>query len=452
MKSHPLAGTGRVLLQICVCFLFASSGYLFWMYRLLEQLLPTAVDFSTDVAAYLCQAAGVTVFVLAVRRRPTLAGKGPFALSLGADLALTLLALVVPGPVLTLITGLAMNLLHGVVAGYYLDRLASRVPWQRRGLVFGLGYGVASLASWGVSLLCGGTPLRLFPALVVCVLLAGAALVLALREPPLPSPEAVSPSPASGTSGLVLLAAGSVVLLSLVKNLGFNFPAADISQGIDLEFSRLFYAVGLLAAGLVSDRSRKWGALCCLASLGVPFFMAAVSASLQASLLLWILGYLLFGFFTVFRVLLFTDLSQQSPSRPWLAAGGLLFGRLGDALGAGGCLLLGENPPALLAVTAVLFAGTVLFFLRFYQRMYHAPVRESLPPEEALAAFARQHALTAREKEVLSLILAGKTTPEMAEGLFISERTVKYHVHNLLGKTGCENRTALTALFRSGQP
>jgi undecaprenyl-diphosphatase len=143
------------------------------MYRLLEQLPPTAVDFSTDVAAYLCQAAGVALFVLAVRRRPTLAGKGPFALSLGADLALTLLALVVPGPVLTLITGLAMNLLHGVVAGYYLDRLASRVPWQRRGLVFGLGYGVASLASWGVSLLCGGTPLRLFPALVVCVLLAG---------------------------------------------------------------------------------------------------------------------------------------------------------------------------------------------------------------------------------------------------------------------------------------
>lgn len=51
--------------------------------------------------------------------------------------------------------------------------------------------------------------------------------------------------------------------------------------------------------------------------------------------------------------------------------------------------------------------------------------------------------ITSREKEILELICAQYTTPEIAEKLFISTRTVDGHRNNLLSKLGCRNTAGL---------
>jgi len=53
--------------------------------------------------------------------------------------------------------------------------------------------------------------------------------------------------------------------------------------------------------------------------------------------------------------------------------------------------------------------------------------------------------LSLREEEVLSLVAQGSTNKEVAEQLFISENTVKYHMKNILEKLHLQNRTQVIA-------
>ena len=53
--------------------------------------------------------------------------------------------------------------------------------------------------------------------------------------------------------------------------------------------------------------------------------------------------------------------------------------------------------------------------------------------------------LTARELEILRLIAAGRSNPEIAELLYLSLNTVKWHVKNLYGKLGVSSRVEAAA-------
>jgi len=68
------------------------------------------------------------------------------------------------------------------------------------------------------------------------------------------------------------------------------------------------------------------------------------------------------------------------------------------------------------------------------------PQPTALPPELA--------GLTAREREVLSLIVAGASNREIAQSLYISERTVKNHITHILSQLKVRDRTQ-AAMFAS---
>jgi DNA-binding NarL/FixJ family response regulator len=54
--------------------------------------------------------------------------------------------------------------------------------------------------------------------------------------------------------------------------------------------------------------------------------------------------------------------------------------------------------------------------------------------------------LTPREREVLALVADGRTNRQIAQELFITDKTASVHVSNILGKLGASNRGEAAAL------
>lgn len=50
--------------------------------------------------------------------------------------------------------------------------------------------------------------------------------------------------------------------------------------------------------------------------------------------------------------------------------------------------------------------------------------------------------LTKREKEVFDLLITNKTTVEIAKTLYISEKTVRNHISNVMQKLGVKGRAS----------
>ena len=66
-------------------------------------------------------------------------------------------------------------------------------------------------------------------------------------------------------------------------------------------------------------------------------------------------------------------------------------------------------------------------------------VTESESPEELLESNSEGQSLTARQKEILSLVTQGFTNREIAEKLDISVRTVEVHRFNLMRRLRVRN-------------
>jgi PAS domain S-box-containing protein len=80
----------------------------------------------------------------------------------------------------------------------------------------------------------------------------------------------------------------------------------------------------------------------------------------------------------------------------------------------------------------------------------HTPVPSPSPPRSQViaareSADARARKLTTREVEVLGMLAAGRSTPEIAERLHISQLTARSHIQNILEKLEVHSKAEAVA-------
>jgi DNA-binding NarL/FixJ family response regulator len=73
-------------------------------------------------------------------------------------------------------------------------------------------------------------------------------------------------------------------------------------------------------------------------------------------------------------------------------------------------------------------------------------LESGVPAEEDAPDGGDSLGLTAREREVLILLAAGRSNPQIAEELFISRKTASVHVSNIISKLDVSSRGEAAAL------
>jgi len=429
-------------------FLWTGTAYIVQAYRMLQFLNGETVNLLACGLYYVCQATGIGAVARLFAKRPAVAGgRGlPFSATI-ITLVCVALAVFSSSILVIIAVGTLMNLAIGILSGCYLTRLATDIPKKHRGIVFGGAYAFGSIGTWLLSLPMGSRFLWNEASVYAVAVLAVISLTLLRRLSPPPDP-ALWDTPARSGFGkkIMWLAAAVLFLLSLQSTLGFSFPLKSASGSVYIEFTRAFYAVGLVAAGYVSDKNRRWGAICCVAALAFPFAALALGASVAGETVMWILAYLFLGFFSTYRVLVFSDLSGETGVLA-LAVLGLLAGRLGEAAGALGSLLTGMP---LVVFSGFVFALMFVFFLPLYQKLYSPVINAEEREQHRLEEYAKRFALSGREREIFSLVIQGMSNGEIAASLYITESTVKFHAGNIFKKTGLASRSELITDFKLG--
>ncbi len=442
--------------------LFFSQFYL--MYDFYSEKTINAVSTGW---AYLAQGTGLVLFMLLYKTRSRLSARRVFQVLLFLiEVPVIIASILIPGRILLMFMIVILNIIIGLHTGFTFTLAAAHAPTSRLGLCYGLAYAVGAFGTWLISEISGGlmTSYRiifadsLLIALIVVIILMyrdafenGRDGENADTEAP-QTADGISPDTARGRKILILLCL-VIAIMAPISSIGTNNNLyVEYSREFILLAQRSFYAVGLIAAGLIFDKNRMIGGICTIVSLIYPIVLIMVYQ--ESGLVMPVIGmsYVILGFFAVYRAASLMTLAADS-KKLQLAPLGLAVARICEAVSVLAIIEIGCDELASVILVSVLFIPLVILFFLMVKEQYTPPAAAAGAPrelsaDERRAAFAEQYGLTRREEEIATFLSEGRSNGEIADLLQLSENTVRFHVSNILKKTGMKDRNEVSRAYR----
>lgn len=386
-----------------------------------------------------------------------------YCISIFAGVGITFLLFLPLSKTLFTIIVLLFSILSGTSQGCYVFLLTLFLPKSSRCMGLGVAASLSVILNSLVSLINDGlfvqtiyaVVLYLVVAVIGCLVLTYTFKHYSLDD----FKEAEAESKGSNSAPIwntkTFLVTGIFITLSwAIQSLGFYFPFnGAMILNISNETLRLTNILGLLIGGYLMSRDKKLGSISSLIILATPMLYILLQAQAGITLLVFILSYFFTGFLSVYRYGIIADMSDSVDSNgnamTFFCAFGLAFGRLGESIGGLLGIKYSGNTLVLLTITSFFLVTAVAFFIFHYFRLF-TPVPQVIKSySDKITSFKVKYDISSREMDVLELLIDGDSNAEIADKLYVSENTVRFHVSNLLKKTGCKNRKEIAALFHN---
>lgn len=362
-------------------------------------------------------------------------------------------------PISSVFWGSFMSFFTGAIMCYAITEITLNVKFSNRGKAFGLIYAVGSVGSLLLSLLDGGNALGENFVFVIYGALAVLSSALGLYnykkndDSSFKEEEYLDPVK-SGFNKNDAVRIFVIFMFFVLSNIGLHFKISGGSEFESVVLSRAFYAVGLIAAGFINDRSRKVGALCAFLALGFGLLSPALQVNAGTSVAVQAIAYVFLGLPAIYRMIIFSDEAEKDHSKFPFVTLGVAAALAGQALGTFMGVWLEKDMMVLVCVMLILYIITGGVFFAFFSALYPNDKKEDMLSEAdrkeiAFEKYVKETGLNVKQAQVLKYLLNGASNGEIAESLFVAESTVKYHVKNILQATSCHNRNELIEDFRN---
>ena len=251
------------------------------------------------------------------------------------------------------------------------------------------------------------------------------------------------------TAGILIAAVALMSLVSGTMDAVITF--FDAAGELNVYYGvRLFYALGLLAAGFLADmQNKKYLPLATACIILLSSASTALLGSKAGAYTGIALMYLYSGFYVIFFTVMFCDFASKT-KHPELWAG---MGRVVRCVFVSLTVMpvmqiyKAAGSAALVVISCALSIVLLLVLLPFIvSALKKEPEIQAETPshEELMQRFAKLYALTPRETEVLEKLLSTEEgVQEIADGLFISRRVLQRYISSVYEKTGTKSRIGL---------
>lgn len=435
-------------------YFILSQMYYTQIYRFVEYYSGSIVFAISDGWAYLMQALGMIVMIILFVKKPETYGSKKFAsITMVATLPLLVLSVLAQNGIMLLILMLILNFIIGFDLTFYYGLMTQYLKQKARLMSIAISGALGALAMWA---LAQASPEILTSKYIILI----DAVLVAIDVYLFMSFENISErcnmdAPASTDSLLTVVKKNKILvavvfLMSALSVLGSSDNAALTTDiGLSLLDVRALYGVGLIACALIYGKSKNAGALATMASLILPFIALGMMHMDYVSVIVSLITFIALGFYSVYKAGVFMDVAEELNLAPVFAVIGLVASRLSDAVTVTAfTLLYPAYYPVSFIVSGVIAIPLIILFYMLLTKSTPAIVEDAYAKR---SRFGETYSLTRREEEIASFIAEGKSNGEIAALTNLSESTVRFHVSNILRKTGLNSRTDVSRAFHRSQ-
>lgn len=378
-------------------------------------------------------------------------------------------------------TGLA-TIITGILGGAAYFAVYALVPKWWRGRVIAAGIGGGTLLQYLVDFprLFLSQPTSSYYYAGAFFLAAAGVFWLLLDQGVLQEDATVEPHTVlesdSQSQLLILLAAAVAILCYLASlyegaaTLVYPSEVDNLYLAIILKNTRLLYIASVIAAGFIADiKGRQYLPLISIMVMTILIFDLFLLNFPTIKIINWVILFIGAGFLVMFVTLNFIDIASQTKNPALWAGGGRIIKHTVTAFGSILGAYFWSQPITgvfiMLMQYLVLLVVLIFLLFRLYQLLTQKTFAvdvmidtvpmisstcedalESQPAEPVpynLELEIEPYHFTQREKQILAFVLSGLPIKEIAKELYITERTVKFHISNILTKTGTKNQKEL---------